>query len=480
MDQLSQLISCLNKEEVRHFKLMFKGAKDEQLSLLLFNSIRQYGKEKGEVRFRKDHYDASDNAFYRLKNRLLNDLQKSLLNLHFSRDPSHRLSELIMFARILADKEQYELAHRFLQKAERKATAIEDFELLSLIYNDLIKLSFQLTEINPQEIIALSKENSVRREKMNELQHVLAIVNHRLKRSQNIGDKSTDILSLLDDVLDRYQTDPLLSESPQFRFSIYNTVIQHLLRRNEFVQMEKYLEDTYREFEERKLFNRQNHETRVKMLSFLINACFKNGNREKSLSYSEILYDELQRHNGLMYSRYIFFYYQSLVMNYSQERPQRAIDILEELIDDNELVSNEYYRQFIELNLSLLYLQTGKPNRAIIHLRSMYHNPQFKDSNEFLKAQCRLLESIALCEIEDYSQCLHCLKQLERAAIYKENKSIRELVKTLTLLADRPDYQFSPALIKKVRNHLSEFEENRSSDDFLIDYKETILNLINK
>ena len=138
MNLLQEVILSLNKEECRFFKL-YAGrinVKDERKDLLLFDFIKK-SDSIDEDRVAAKLYGENKNAFYRLKNRLLTDLNKSLLLQHLSHEEDLSILQNLLLSRVFRQKQKNKVAEVYLKKAEKKAEQIEAYELLSLIYNEL-------------------------------------------------------------------------------------------------------------------------------------------------------------------------------------------------------------------------------------------------------------------------------------------------------------------------------------------------------
>ena len=82
MNILQQLVAGMNKEQIRFFKL-FAGrtmTPEDRKDILLFNYIRKTGDDYNEEKIFNKLYASKDkNAFYRLKHRLLSDLNKIII-----------------------------------------------------------------------------------------------------------------------------------------------------------------------------------------------------------------------------------------------------------------------------------------------------------------------------------------------------------------------------------------------------------------
>src|SRR5580704_5019274 len=98
MDILNQIIEKLSKEEIRNFKLFYgrSGIADERKDLALFNYVRSSGEKFDEQKAisKLDYDQENKNNYYRLKNRLIEDIGDSLLLLHTHKN---ELYELLQF-----------------------------------------------------------------------------------------------------------------------------------------------------------------------------------------------------------------------------------------------------------------------------------------------------------------------------------------------------------------------------------------------
>ncbi|HRI42299.1 MAG TPA: hypothetical protein PLW54_11530, partial [Bacteroidia bacterium] len=86
MDILPSVIRRMTRDEVRFFKLFSGRSHDraDRLDKRLFDLIRQAGEEYDDDKaFERLYEEGNKNAYYRLKNRLLQDVGKSLTLQHF-------------------------------------------------------------------------------------------------------------------------------------------------------------------------------------------------------------------------------------------------------------------------------------------------------------------------------------------------------------------------------------------------------------
>src|ERR1051326_3046238 len=306
MDILNQIVLNLNKEDLRFYKLfsarhdMGDGRKD----LVLLDYIRDSEERYDEETIFKKLYGGKDkNALYSLKNRLIHDVARSLTVQYCYKDEILYIYHLLFLVRLYFTRNQFGIAKHFLSKAEKEAKKIENYELLDIIHGEYVKLSHEILDINPEEYIGKRDEARKLSASILEVDNVLAVVYYRLKTSQNFPEKENPILKMLEKTVDSFSRDKNVKKSSKLRFRIYSAVTQILLQRHEYEALEKYLQNTYKEFLRDKLFQKENHNTKIQMLHYLVNASFKNKKYEQSLKHAEEMNEAMKEYHKLLYDK---------------------------------------------------------------------------------------------------------------------------------------------------------------------------------
>ena len=121
MNLLQEVILSLNKEESRFFKLYAgrTNIKDERKDLLLFDFIKK-SDSIDEDKIAAKLYGKNKNAFYRLKNRLLTDLNKSLLLQHLNYEEDLSILQNLLLSRVFRQKQKNKVAEVYLKKRNKK------------------------------------------------------------------------------------------------------------------------------------------------------------------------------------------------------------------------------------------------------------------------------------------------------------------------------------------------------------------------
>jgi hypothetical protein len=417
MSTLASIVAAMTKEEVRHLKLYLNrietphDRKDE----ILFDTIRTQGKKFNEDKIIKKLYgQAGKNAYYRLSGRLQDVICQNLSLLHETKNEKNKLFLYFSVSHIFSDKNNFDLAFAYLRKAEKLALSAENLEMLDLIYANYIKLSNELPEVNPESFIEKRKANAEQLNKLREMDQILAAVVYRLKLSQAKGREDENTLHLLDHISKKYSADDTLLTSKTFQTKIYRAVSQILLQRHNYIELERFMVAIYKKFQKAKWFDKNNHDTKLQMLVYLVNSFSRNHKNEKSLQYADELGKEILAHNRIHYDKYVFYYYNARVINYSESAPVKALEALKELEQKMSGKPNTYYEMFIHLNRGILFFKTGKFNDAIRSFVKYYTNDYYKKSDNLFKFRVAITELMMQVEAKDLEVTLIRLEQVKK------------------------------------------------------------------
>jgi len=119
MDIFQNLIAVMNKEEIRHYKLFIKrtSIQNERKDEILFDYTKRNFENFNEEKISTILYNKEDkNAYYRLKNRLLEDIGKSLLLQHYKDNSTNIIVNYILLSRLFLTKGQFKICNYYLIK----------------------------------------------------------------------------------------------------------------------------------------------------------------------------------------------------------------------------------------------------------------------------------------------------------------------------------------------------------------------------
>lgn len=464
MEVLNTIIGTMNKEEVRNFKLWLNStnSSDARKDVLLFDYIRKSGERyEEEYIFRKLYGKTTDkNSFYRLKHRLQEDIGCNLALLHFDKGDSNNLYLNLSLFQIFVSRNKADLALYYLKRAEKRAARSENFEMLDIIYASFIRLSADMPEINPEKYIQLRKENAARLNQLRDADQVLAAVTYRLKLSQNYGKRDVGLLKLLDSTIREFANDESIKKSKSFQTRVFRAVSQVLIQKHNFEELERYMLGIYRRFVEEGWFDKANHETKLQMLVYTVNALFKNKKYNESLDYAETLGEELSAYNNLFYDKYLFFYYNALIINYAQIDINRGLKALDELEKEMRGKKSSYYEFFIYLNKANLLFFQRKTNEAIRNLVRLNTNDYYKKADKSFKLKIAVAECIMHCESGDPATTIKRVEQVRKdfkeqleGEDFKREQFILNLIPGLCAVEDlHQDYKLQKQVLRFVKS----------------------------
>lgn len=479
MDILNQIIQLMTKEEVRHFKLFSTrtSVSEPRKDLQLYDYVRKVGEEYDEEKIFEKLYGkkASKNPFYRLKNRLLGDLNKSLNLQHIDDEEIVHIFHLLSLSRLFYHRGKYTISLHFIRKAEKKAIRLENYELLDFIYSELIKLSHEIVSINPEEYILLRKENREKLNALREIDDILAAVIYRLKVSLHYPSKENPIFDLLEKTVEEFGLDAGISrKDPKLRFTLFDAVSRLLLSQREYHKLEDYLLSSYEDFRRDGMFTKQTHNNKLQILVYLINTLYKNGKTELSLEYTEELREAMEEHNGFLRKKYLIFYYNGLVQNYMRTDRAKAIDILREVLESDSLSDSPFYEFQMLSNLAVAYFDSQEFSKAIKTLVRVYIHPGYKDADKRIKLNFAIFEQIVRYEATYFDQVEKGIKKIQKDYAEQlsqpEHAQERDILNLLKLLNGSPN----PRTDERVQEMIAAFEaahgENPKQGFSLVQY----------
>jgi hypothetical protein len=470
MDVLQSVVATLTKEEVRNLKLWLQSTNsgETRKDVQLFDYIRKMDDRYDESSIHKKIYGKDDkNSFYRLKNRLLEDIGYNLSLLHFNKHEQNNLYHLLGLYQIFLSRSKPEIGLYYLKKACKKAEQTENFEILDIVYANYVRISSDLPEVNPEHYIKLRKDNAIKLGKIRETDQVLAALTYRLKLSQNYGKRDVGLLKLLDNTIKEFSTDDSLRKSKSFQTRVFRALSQILIQNHNFIELEKFAITTYGRFNSEKWFDKTNHETKLQMLVYIINSLFKNRKYADSLDYAETLGEEMSAFNSMLYDKYMFFYYNALVINYSQIDLKRGLKALDELEKEMKGKKNAYYEFFILLNKANLLFFQGRNDDAIRSLVRLYVNDHYKKADVSFKLKIAIAECMMQYESGDESSTIKRVEQVKKqfASIlgsddYKRERFILKIIPQMLLREINSNTKLSIEITRFVKSAISESVED--------------------
>ena len=489
MDSLLKIIKNLKKEEIRNFKIYTNRFQrsDEVKIATLFDLMRSGKYDDDEKKLIKILFPGESenmNAFYRLKNRLKTELEKSLLNLHHNLDERITAINLITLSSIFSYKSEYELSSYYLKKAERIAITNEYYDLLDLIYNQIMSLGHNFNEINPLEYIDKIKANSEKKQVINDANHAIAAISHKLRKA-NFTKRDEDISQILRRISAEMQIAAEIYNSPRVKFMVYQCVRDILYQNKDFERLEDYLVDTLDTFNYEDLFTKSNHTQKLKLIVWITIVLSINKKWTKNLKYTELLLEELNKYNRLHYDSFIWSYHQSLSTTFmSSNRLDDAISLLEQIIENPTHKGIQFYDYAIHVNLALCFYFNRNVTQAIKSLSHLLTKDIYPKLSTELQLSVSMTEIILHYENNNFDFVSYKIGEIKRQfrGLLKRPEYIepKSFLKIIFSMANKPDPLNDKQIVSQIKNFVRLASTLQIGSEKHIDYGIWVQSQLNK
>jgi hypothetical protein len=178
----------------------------------------------------------------------------------------------------------------------------------------------------------------------------------------------------------------------------------------------------------------------------------------------------------MLYDKYIFFYYNSLVINYSKLNPDKAITILEDLKDNEKIKSSSYYQLFVYLNMAVLFFDKHEYKKAIKNLNKLYLLEGYKNTDESLRLKIAMAELIIRYELGDEIILKTKIEQVRKDFIIllqnDEYKTDNDLIYILELMGQGYLAQKQSRLLALATKFMESSNLSNNEDAEIISYSD--------
>lgn len=477
MDILQKTIHALSKKEIISYKIFTNRSKDDhnRKDLALFDLIKKSTKKdshKSEALSVLYPETNNVNTYNKLKTRLLEEIDNSLVQFYFH-EPDVRFvySELSLYHTFYL-KAKWEIAHYHLQKAEKKAQQISNFDLLEIIYGEFIKLSIYFGKETPSFYIKQRALNNTKLKDIRELDNALSLIIFELSKKQTFGKTTAFNLANLNNAIKALKENKSLKKNPVFKQKLFLAISQMLISKKDFSTLESYSIKTYKEFIKQQAFSKNNHDIKLQVLRYICNSLFLNQKYTEALAYCKLFYEAMLEHQAFLYEANIFFYYNALANNYSVLDTKKAVEILNEAKNNEAILNHPTHLGYVFLNLAGAYFDLKEPKLAIKNVTSICHHPVFEKLNTSFKIQIYIIDIILRIETKnlEYSkkQIDFLVKEYKKTLLQKEHKYDYDFVLMLKKTTSQVNVATDKASQKIIKTFCDKYTDEPSNS--LVNY----------
>ncbi len=440
MDVLQNIIKSLGKEEIKSYKLYTKRTHnfEERKDIELFNNIKLFPENNDSEHFLAIYKkEKADSRYYRLKNKISDDVGVVLSNLNRNEKEIEAL-HLVILSKIFFKKEQFQLAQHYLKLSEKKAIQNEDYSTLEIVYELFIQLSLHNIKESPETYIKKREENSKRLALLQDLENNFSLLSYKLKTTQNLV-INEEFKTWIRDTLQKTQKLSYVKNSFTLRLKVFQNICRLLLLTQDYASLEKYLLKSNEEFTKDGVFNKNTHDIKIQLYIYLCNASYVLHKYHQALEFAEELQQTLLAYDKLLYEKYLFYYYNILVNNYGKTNLEKAIETLEDARKQPVIKNNPGNMGFVLLNLAITHFDSQKHKTANKYIVQLYVSEAFKNYDEAFKLKVSVFE---LCN------------KIESVEIEQAEKLIATIYKTLDDITDHSALKIELALLRLLHTYL--------------------------
>lgn len=480
------IVTQLNKEEIRSFKLYIKKYFNNNSLLLIEKLFDIYRESKlKDVEIKKQHFpNLNDNTFYQLKSRMIENLYKSLLQLNYKKDEKIQIQNYLILSEIFIYKSAFSIAYDLLKKAERKAVKANRDYLLHLIYNEIIALGFQYSRIPINDYVEKKRSLLNKLNAIDEFTYVSSKVTWLLRNS-NFTTKGISILDELEIIKSKIEKFDLIEKDLTFKLELQKIIRNILLQKEDYLSLELYLSSTLNDFEQNKHFNKTNFNHKIVMQVWLINTQLKIKKFDAAAKNTVFLNNSLNAFGKLYYNNYVWTYIQcKFAAHYLGGNLEEALKLLETSKQEKVLAQSDQFNLFYYLNTYVVFYSKNEFQQATVFLNKLLEPNIYETLSTELKIYITIIDMIMYFENDDYTYLEYKITDFKRK-FRSPLKNIRfngikDFIKILNQITKNPN----PFQNKKVLKIVDEFVLNAApyqpGANETINHKIWLLSKLNK
>ena len=405
MDILERIIEHLTSDEVRRFKILsnrFK-ADEEKKVLILFDAIRNPNFKEIEEDVVRQLYGSATpktkNSYYRLRNKLLANLEKSLLFYHFNYKNSIESFSNVQLAILYRERGLYREAYHSLKKAEKVAIKHDQFNVLEVIYDEMVKLVVHF-DLDIEGVIERRKLNLKKMELLRANSEVLGTVTQQLRRrNYSRNTRSTSVIETLDQIREQLEEHQDIFQSPSGKIMIMKTVLASLIQKSAYQELANYIQKVFVQFEEEGIFTQDTHNTRILLRIWRINSLQKLLRLAEAEPEIEALREDLVRYKRQNFNEFAYYYYAPKVINLKLMGKLRAAEkTLKEGLSNRDIFQHETHELFLMLNLADQLFSQQKYGKALESIRQILQHRHVSKLDEELRFYIHVFQIVNLFE----------------------------------------------------------------------------------
>ena len=472
MDNLSELISLLNNEDInefiKHLKQNNKRNDTKNLQLLKLiktddiNSIKKIYKDK-----------KNNDAYHALRKRLQDSLLLFLSNKTFrnNANETNEALKLLVVGKFLYENNLEKIAYKCLIKAETKAIKLEQFSLLNEIYSTRLLYNHLHPKENFEELSAKFIFNQEQLNNEAKLTIAYAQLRKELEKIIYKGE-IIDLKTLLQSTMNQYNISHDSIVTYKSLVQILNIANEYAAIHQNYKLVESYIESTYN-FLENQSQNSEHHlYYHIQILYYLANFSFRNLNFEQSFSYLNDMHNLMEKQNKLYYSAFYQKHQLILALNFHfTNHSEKALEIIENAIKTSSKKVDLSIINDLQAACAM-FLGQKKDKNALKIISKLLHTDGWYEKRIGMLWTIRknVMEILIHAQFENVDFALTRIKSFKRRyKTYLENVNEKKVIDYVVLVEK---YLLKPSILinKSFEEILDKLEKESNRDVFVLSY----------
>jgi len=190
------------------------------------------------------------------------------------------------------------------------------------------------------------------------------------------------------------------------------------------------------------------------------------------LEYAEILKTSMNEFDSMLHDKYLFYYYNSLMINYSKKDIPKAIEILHEAKENKVIRKLTVYEVFIYLNLAVLNFDIHNYREALKNIVRTSLSDSFNNLDAVFRFKMAITEILIRYELNDFDFIEHKTKRIQKDfpqiyndPVYERDRTMMEIIIEMT---ETPSLKSNKKLIEKIKGKIL----SQNSEGDIINYND--------
>lgn len=364
MDTLSELISILNDNESKDFKLYLKqkNKRNDVKNIELFSILKT-----DDINRLKKLYssDINKDAYHSLRKRLYESLILFLSNKTFEKNNSeaHEALRLLVVSKFLLENNLHKPAFKCLQKAEKISEKLEQYSLLHEILQTKLQYAFLNNKEKLEDLTDKIIKNQELLNKETRLNMAYAVLRQDFKNTQTNGE-IINLTDLISKIAEKYHLKPTDFFNYKSIYQILHLANEYANIQQNFSLIETYVNKAAAIINQQSVSNNQQY-YHIHILYYLANFCFRNRLFTDSENYLNQMHEQMHQQNGLYFNLFWHKYLilESLNLHFTGNTQEALQKVTTEL---NNLPKKNTPEDVIDLQLCEAFYLTKQNDRSAL------------------------------------------------------------------------------------------------------------------